>query len=70
MPISASSSRAGHERHCRPDHLHHSPGCGRPVTADFEFDLPVRLDTDYMAVTIETFRLHRWQQIPVVELRI
>ena len=38
-------------------------------SADFEFDLPVRLDTDYMAVTIETFRLHRWQQIPILELR-
>ena len=40
------------------------------VTADLEFDVPVRFDTDHMAVTIETFRLHRWQQIPLVELRI
>jgi uncharacterized protein (TIGR02217 family) len=47
-----------------------APAAGVEVTADFEFDVPVRLDTDYMAVTIETFRLHRWQQIPVVELRI
>jgi uncharacterized protein (TIGR02217 family) len=39
------------------------------VTAGFEFDVPVRFDTDHMAVTIETFRLHRWQQIPIVELR-
>jgi uncharacterized protein (TIGR02217 family) len=42
---------------------------GVEVTADFEFDVPVRFDTDHMAVTIETFRLHRWQQIPIVELR-
>ncbi|MDH3660442.1 MAG: DUF2460 domain-containing protein [Alphaproteobacteria bacterium] len=40
------------------------------VSADFEFDVPVRFDTDHMAVTIETYKLHRWQQIPIVELRI
>ena len=39
------------------------------VTADFEFDVPVRFDTDHMAVTIETYKLHRWQQILIVELR-
>jgi uncharacterized protein (TIGR02217 family) len=42
---------------------------GVQITADFEFDVPVRFDTDHMAVTIETFRLHRWQQIPILELR-
>jgi uncharacterized protein (TIGR02217 family) len=46
-----------------------APALGVEVTADFEFDVPVRFDTDHMAVTIETFRLHRWQQIPIVELR-
>jgi uncharacterized protein (TIGR02217 family) len=39
------------------------------ITADFEFDVPVRFDIDHMAVTIETYQLHRWQQIPIVELR-
>jgi uncharacterized protein (TIGR02217 family) len=39
------------------------------VTVDFEFDVPVRFDTDHMAVTIESYRLHNWQQIPIVELR-
>jgi uncharacterized protein (TIGR02217 family) len=46
-----------------------APVAGVDVTADFEFDAPVRFDTDHMAVTIENFRLHRWQQIPIVELR-
>ena len=46
-----------------------APGAGAAVTADFEFDVPVRFDTDHMAVTIETYRLHTWQQIPIVELR-
>ena len=46
------------------------PASGVEVSADFEFDVPVRFDTDHMAVTIETYRLHAWQQIPIVELRI
>jgi uncharacterized protein (TIGR02217 family) len=46
-----------------------SPALGVEVTADFEFDVPVRFDTDHMAVTIESYRLHAWQQIPIVELR-
>jgi uncharacterized protein (TIGR02217 family) len=45
------------------------PALGVEVTADFEFDVPVRFDTDHMAVTIESYRLHAWQQIPIVELR-
>jgi uncharacterized protein (TIGR02217 family) len=39
------------------------------VPAGFEFDVPVRFDTDHMAVTIESYRLHSWQQIPILELR-
>jgi uncharacterized protein (TIGR02217 family) len=39
------------------------------VTADFEFDVPVRFNTDHMAVTNESYQLHAWQQIPIVELR-
>jgi hypothetical protein len=46
-----------------------SPAAGVQLTADFEFDVPVRFDTDHMAVTIESYRLHAWQQIPIVELR-
>jgi uncharacterized protein (TIGR02217 family) len=46
------------------------PALGVEVTADFEFDVSVRFDTDQMAVTIETYQLHNWQQIPIVELRI
>jgi uncharacterized protein (TIGR02217 family) len=34
------------------------PALGVEVTADFEFDVPVRFDTDHMAVTIENYRLH------------
>jgi len=47
-----------------------APALGIEVTADFEFDVPVRFDTDHMAVTIESYQLHNWQQISIVELRI
>jgi hypothetical protein len=30
----------------------------------------VRFDTDHTVVTIKTVRLHRWQQIPLAEIRI
>jgi uncharacterized protein (TIGR02217 family) len=46
-----------------------APAAGIEVSADFEFDVPARFDTDHMAVTIETYQLHNWQQIPIVELR-
>jgi uncharacterized protein (TIGR02217 family) len=45
-----------------------APAVGIEIIAGFEFDVPVRFDTDHMAVTIETFRLHRWQQIPITFL--
>ena len=47
-----------------------APAAGVLLTADFEFDLPARFDTDRMEITIETFELGRWGQIPVDELRI
>jgi len=46
-----------------------APPVGVEVTAAFEFDVPAQFDTDHMAVTIESYRLHAWQQIPIVELR-
>ena len=39
------------------------PALGVEVSADFEFDVPARFDTDHMAVTIETYRLHAWKPI-------
>jgi hypothetical protein len=48
----------------RARHLRRGAAVGVEVTADFEFDVPVRFGTDHMGVTIETYRLHAWQQIP------
>ena len=46
-----------------------APASGVQVTADFEFDVPVRFDSDQMDVTIETYQLGSWGQIPVLEIR-
>lgn len=46
------------------------PPNGSVITADFEFDVPVRFDTDQMDLTVETAELSRWSQIPVVEIRL
>ena len=32
--------------------------------------MPVRFDPDHTTVTIETYRLHAWQQIPIVEVKL
>ena len=46
-----------------------APADGVEVSATFEFDVPVRFDTDVMDVSIETFEMGQWSQIPLVELR-
>lgn len=48
----------------------HIPAAGQSVTAGFEFDVPVRFDTDRMAVTIEQINLHQWSGIGIVEIRV
>jgi uncharacterized protein (TIGR02217 family) len=47
-----------------------APAAGVIVTADYEFDVPVRFDTDQMNVTIETYNLGTWAQVPIVEIRV
>jgi uncharacterized protein (TIGR02217 family) len=47
-----------------------APAAGVIVTADFEFDVPTRFDTDQMDITIETYALGSWGQVPVVEIRV
>lgn len=39
------------------------------ITADFEFDLPARFDSDYLPVNLETY-LARSAEVTVVELRV
>lgn len=45
------------------------PGSGEVVTATFEFDVPVRFDTDYLPIDL-TAPEARATDVPVVEIRI
>jgi uncharacterized protein (TIGR02217 family) len=45
------------------------PGAGVSVTAGFEFDVPVRFDSDTLDVTLDIERLGSITSIPLVELR-
>jgi uncharacterized protein (TIGR02217 family) len=45
------------------------PDPGVAVTADFEFDVPARFDTDAADLTVETFEMQQWGRITVVEIR-
>ncbi|MFV0301776.1 MAG: TIGR02217 family protein [Paracoccus sp. (in: a-proteobacteria)] len=46
------------------------PAPGAEVTAGFEFDVPVRFDTDRIAVSVASFQAGDMPQVPVVEIRI
>lgn len=47
-----------------------APGTGVAVTAGFEFDTPVRFDTDRLEVTLETFAAGRMAAVPLIEVRV
>jgi uncharacterized protein (TIGR02217 family) len=38
------------------------------LRASFEFDVPVRFDTDRLVSTIESYGVYSWQEIPLVEV--
>jgi len=45
------------------------PAEGQAITASFEFDVPVRFDTDRLSATLEAYGIHSWLDIPLVEVR-
>ena len=47
-----------------------APGSGVAITADFEFDVPVRFDTDRLSATLDTYGSYSCHAIPLVEIRI
>ncbi len=47
-----------------------TPGTGAMITAGFEFDVPVRFDTDRLEVSLEGFRHGSIPSIPIVEIRV
>ena len=46
------------------------PPSGAAVTAGFEFDVPVRFDTDRIEVSMATFGAGALPRVPVVEIRL
>ncbi|MBE3639732.1 DUF2460 domain-containing protein [Mangrovicoccus algicola] len=46
------------------------PAIGAEVTAGFEFDVPVRFDTDRIVTSVASFQAGDVPNVPVVELRI
>ena len=49
--------------------LNTAPGAGVVITAGFEFDVPVRFDTDTLDVTLDIERLGSITSIPLLEIR-
>lgn len=46
------------------------PDIGATVTAGFEFDVPVRFDTDRIAVSLASYKAGEVPDVPVVEVRL
>ena len=49
--------------------LNTAPGAGVAITAGYEFDVPVRFDTDTLDVTLDLERLGSITSIPLIEIR-
>ena len=50
--------------------LAEAPTLGLEVTAGFEFDVPVRFDTDRIATSVASFQAGEVPRVPVLELRL
>ena len=48
----------------------HIPATGAVITAGFEFDVPVRFDTDRLEIDIQGVRHGAIPSIPIVEIRL
>lgn len=48
----------------------HPPNADREITAGFEFDVPVRFDTDHIQTSVASFKAGDVPNVPVVEVRV
>jgi uncharacterized protein (TIGR02217 family) len=48
----------------------HIPAADAAITAGFEFDVPVRFDTDQLEINLQGFRHGAIPNIPIVEIRV
>ena len=51
-------------------HFNHPPDIGAQITAGFEFDVPVRFDTDRIVTNVASFKAGDVPNVPVVEVRV
>jgi uncharacterized protein (TIGR02217 family) len=51
-------------------HFTAAPANGTVITADYEFDVPVRFDTDMLSASLDAYGVHSWMDIPLVEIRV
>lgn len=47
-----------------------APTSGAQIKADFEFDVPVRFDTDRLSARLDDYGVNSWSDIPLVEVRV
>ncbi|WP_108260334.1 DUF2460 domain-containing protein [Mangrovicoccus ximenensis] len=47
-----------------------APAAGAAITAGFEFDVPVRFDTDRIVTSVASFQAGDVPNVPIVELRV
>ncbi|WP_226780994.1 DUF2460 domain-containing protein [Oceaniglobus trochenteri] len=50
--------------------LYKVPPAGAEITAGFEFDVPVRFDTDLIQVSVASFKAGDVPNVPIVEVRV
>ena len=50
--------------------LSEAPFTGQEITAGFEFDVPVRFDTDRIATSVASFKAGEVPRVPVLEIRL
>jgi len=47
-----------------------APAIGASVTAGFEFDVPVRFDSDRIQTSVASFQAGDVPDVPIVEVRV
>lgn len=50
--------------------LSYAPNLGEEITAGFEFDVPVRFDTDRIQSSVSSFQAGEVPDVPVIEVRV
>jgi uncharacterized protein (TIGR02217 family) len=47
-----------------------APALGSALSASYQFDVPVRFDTDRLSATLEAYGIQSWLDIPLIEVRV